>query len=289
MKRATRAAATASTATAATPAATSSPAGSAPAPRRSAPRSRRPPTNTPTITPTPSITRTPSRTWTPSRTPTVNQDDHSRRTHVHTDVCPGSVHLRRRDQCAWWHLGAGCGERADHRLPGLALRSRSKPDSTRPMVILPSESHFDCASTAAAGISVKLCARLDPTTYCHGGPNDGLACPPAVCGAGHPCDINPAHGMVDCAPAAAASRGRQLGADRSQHEPESGRRPAQPWVAGGPELHATRLSLRWRGAGLLSRGDRSRRAPARPTRTPACATAQSNRRSPASLRQAASG
>ena len=72
-------------------------------------------------------------------------------------------------------------------------------DSTRKMVILPSESHFDCATASFAGQKVKICARVDPTTYCHGGPNDGLACPPADCGAGNACDIVPGQGVMDCA------------------------------------------------------------------------------------------
>jgi len=71
-------------------------------------------------------------------------------------------------------------------------------DSTRDIQILPSESHFDCATASLVGMSVKICARLDPTKYCHGGPNDGQACPPADCGTAV-CDINPATGIVDCA------------------------------------------------------------------------------------------
>jgi hypothetical protein len=73
------------------------------------------------------------------------------------------------------------------------------PDSTRQIVHLPSESHFNCTSTTFSGENVKICARVDQTTYCHGGPNDGLACPPADCGAGNPCDVNPGHGVIDCA------------------------------------------------------------------------------------------
>lgn len=73
------------------------------------------------------------------------------------------------------------------------------PDSTREIVLLPSESHFDCSSTVFSGQSVKICARADQTRYCHGGTNDGLVCPPADCGAGNPCDVNPGHGVVDCA------------------------------------------------------------------------------------------
>jgi hypothetical protein len=38
-----------------------------------------------------------------------------------------------------------------------------KPDDTRDMLIPPSGSHFDCASTALMGENVRVCARLDPT------------------------------------------------------------------------------------------------------------------------------
>ena len=72
-------------------------------------------------------------------------------------------------------------------------------DSTRDILIVPSESHFECATTTAVGQSVRICARLDATTYCHGGPNDGQPCPPAVCGAGNPCAVVPGEGAVDCA------------------------------------------------------------------------------------------
>ncbi len=75
-----------------------------------------------------------------------------------------------------------------------------EPDSTRKILILPSESHFDCTATTFLGASLKICARVDPTTHCHGGANDGLVCPPADCGAGNPCAVNPAQGAVDCAP-----------------------------------------------------------------------------------------
>ena len=74
-----------------------------------------------------------------------------------------------------------------------------QPDSTRPILILPSESHFNCASTIFSAQNVKICARVDATTYCHGGPNDGLRCPPADCGAGNTCDIIPGSGVIDCA------------------------------------------------------------------------------------------
>jgi len=75
-----------------------------------------------------------------------------------------------------------------------------EPDLTRKILVLPTESHFDCTGTIFAGMNVKICARLDPTTYCNGGVNDGLACPPAVCGVGGTCDINPGQGMIDCSP-----------------------------------------------------------------------------------------
>jgi hypothetical protein len=74
-----------------------------------------------------------------------------------------------------------------------------EPDSTRKIVLLPSESHFDCVTASAIGQHVQVCARIDPTRYCQGGPNDGRKCPPADCGAGNPCANIPGQGVVDCA------------------------------------------------------------------------------------------
>jgi len=79
-------------------------------------------------------------------------------------------------------------------------------DSTRPIAILPGESSFDCAGTSFSGLSVKICARLDPTQYCQGGPNDGKACPPADCG-GNPCEAQPGGGAIDCAAAGGSFTG----------------------------------------------------------------------------------
>src|SRR5262245_44635535 len=50
------------------------------------------------------------------------------------------------------------------------------PDGTRPMVIAPEESHFECNTFTLAGLPVRVCPRMDATAYCQSGPFQGYIC-----------------------------------------------------------------------------------------------------------------
>jgi hypothetical protein len=91
------------------------------------------------------------------------------------------------------------------------------------MTIQPSESHFDCAGTSLLGMMVKICARLDPTNYCHGGANDGNPCPPADCGAGV-CN-NLGTGTVDCAGGVLTNYDTLVQLDHNTNSPSVGGKP----------------------------------------------------------------
>jgi cysteine-rich repeat protein len=158
---------------------------------------------TPTHTlpiPTATLTGTPTRTETPTRTATPTGP-----TATPTDTPPPTETFVPRS-CT---LGPATGAvlAAQLVVVNLPLAGSQtwrfgpvQPDATRPIHVLPSESHFDCAQTTLLGNSVKICARLDPTKHCHGDLNEGEVCPPADCGNGT-CDAALGSGSVDCAPA----------------------------------------------------------------------------------------
>ena len=79
-----------------------------------------------------------------------------------------------------------------------------RPDNSREINILPSQSHFNCTSTTILTQSFKVCVRLDATTRCTAGPLYQTSCTTSVDCAGYACDVLPASGQANCSSGASA-------------------------------------------------------------------------------------